>query len=309
MDDSTGTSVRPASWRVWLRAARPFSFTASMTPVLLGAALAFYREAAADWRLLAPVAAASLLIHAATNLVGEYFDYVKGVDRAETYGGSRVLVEGLLGPKAVLMGGLACFAATAVIGLLFIRLRGWPILALGVFGMLGGFFYSAMPVGYKYRGLGDGMVFLLMGPLMVIGSYYVLTGEFHYSAGLVSLPVGCLVAAILSANNLRDLPHDEAVHIRTTAGVLGLRRARAEYIALVVGAFVLTGGLIGLAQLPAWSAIVVLALPGAVKAIRAAKRFEGREPAAIATLDVETAQLHLIFGALLILSIVIEALL
>lgn len=294
---------------IWLQAVRPFSFTASMTPVLFAAAYAFYLTTQTDWRLLGPVVAASLLIHAATNLVGEYFDYIKGVDRPETFGGSRVLVDGLLRPRVVLLAGLGCFAATAAIGLLFIWLRGWPILALGVFGMLGGFFYSALPVGYKYRGLGDLMVFLLMGPLMVVGAFFVLTGSWTYSVILVSLPIGSLVAAILSANNLRDIPHDATANIRTTAGVLGLRWAKAEYFALVMSAYVWVVVLVALTQLPLWSLLTLMTLPLAIKNIRAAENYGGRDPARIATLDVQTAQLHLSFGVLMIVSALLGELL
>ena len=287
----------------WLQAARPFSFTASMVPVVLGAAWAIYEKKPANWLLMPWVTIASLAIHAATNLVSDYFDYIKGVDKDYTFGGSRVIVEGKLSAKQVLMGGFVLFAITAVIGLFFIYLRGWPIFALGAVGMLGGFFYTAAPVGYKYYGLGDAMVFLLMGPLMVIGSYFVLTGTYHHSVLLVSLPIGCLVAAILSGNNLRDILHDSQAGIRTTAGVLGHRFARIEYSILDISAFVIVGVLIALKMLPGLSLVTILTLPLAIKLLRQALRSDPQKPEEIATLDVQTAQLHLAFGVLLIASL------
>jgi 1,4-dihydroxy-2-naphthoate octaprenyltransferase len=201
------------------------------------------------------------------------------------------------------MGGFVLFAITAVIGLFFIYLRGWPIFALGAVGMLGGFFYTAAPVGYKYYGLGDAMVFLLMGPLMVIGSYFVLTGTYHHSVLLVSLPIGCLVAAILSGNNLRDILHDSQAGIRTTAGVLGHRFARIEYSILDISAFVTVGVLIALKMLPGLSLVTILTLPLAIKLLRQALRSDPQKPEEIATLDVQTAQLHLAFGVLLAASL------
>ena len=285
-------------WRVWVQAARPFSFTASMTPVFLGAALAPFFQQSARWWLLPLIVIASLMIHAATNLVNEYYDYQKGVDRPGSYGGSRVLVEHLLLPQHVLWGGIVLFGLTACIGLVFIAIYGWPILVLGLVGMLGGFFYTAAPVGYKYLGLGDVLVFILMGPLMVIGSFYVLTGAYRHEVLLVSLPVGCLVAAILSANNLRDILHDTHAGIRSTASVLGHRRAKWEYSGLVIGAYVSTGAMIAFGILPWWSLLTLAAAPLAVKNIKAALKSRIDRPEQIATLDVQTAKLHLLFGVL-----------
>ena len=93
------------------------------------------------------------------------------MDRPHTYGSSRVLVEGLLTPKEVLTGGIVLFAAGFALGLTMVFFRGAPVFWLGVVGLLGGYFYTGNPVGYKYIALGDFLVFTLMGPLMVIGSY------------------------------------------------------------------------------------------------------------------------------------------
>lgn len=291
----------------WLAAARPFSFTASMTPVFLGAALVPYLQQTGRWMLFPLIVPASLFIHAATNMVSEYFDYQKGVDRPDTHGGSRVLVNKLLSPKQVFIGGLVLFGVTACIGLVFIAVHGWPILLLGLTGILGGFFYTAAPVGYKYLGLGDLMVFILMGPLMVIGSFYVLTGVWQNDVLLISLPVGCLVAAILSGNNLRDILHDTQAGINSTASVLGHRLARIEYSILVIAAYALTAGMIAFGVLPLWSLLTLLTVPAAIKNIRAALKSNVQNPEQIAALDVQTAQLHLPFGVLLIISVLLGA--
>ncbi len=291
--------------KVWLQAIRPFSLTASAVPALLGAAWVFYQGTPADWRLLPLIVIASLAIQAATNLVSDYFDYIKGVDSKDTYGSSRVIVDGLLPAGQVLVGGLILFALTAAIGLLFVAVRGWPILALGVVGIAGGLFYTAAPIGFKYIGLGDLMVFVLMGPLMVIGSYLVLTGGYLQSLLWLSLPIGFLVAGILSANNLRDILHDSQAGITTTAGLLGHRLARYEYSGLIVGAYVSAAVMIAVGLLPLLSAMVFVTLPLAVKAIRKALASRPEQPAHIAALDVQTAQIHLLFGILQIISLLI----
>ncbi len=304
MDEDQSTVQGRASWRVWVQAARPFSWTASMVPVFLGAALALRAEGDVRWQLFPLVVLASLLIHAGTNLSNDYFDFRKGVDRPETHGSSRVLVDGLLTPGQVLIAGLGAFAATAAIGLVFIAIYGWPILALGLVGMAAGFFYTAAPVEYKYYGLGDASVFLMMGPLMVVGSFFVLTGQWAWEAAVVALPVGCLVTSILSGNNLRDIVHDAVANVTTTAGVLGRRWARAEYAWLVMSAYMLIIVLIAAGALPWWSLLPVMTLPLAVRNVRLVMRSRPEQSDELAAIDVRSAQVHLLFGVLLIVSVV-----
>jgi 1,4-dihydroxy-2-naphthoate polyprenyltransferase len=301
--------MRKGTLAVWLQAARAFSFPASIVPVAVGTVLAAHFEGAVAWCLVPFIAVASVLMQAGTNLVSDYFDYGKGVDKNDTYGGSRVLVSGLLTPGQVLVGGLVLFAASCGIGLLFIALRGWPILALGVVGLLGGIFYTARPVGYKYFALGDALVFLLMGPLMVIGSYFVLTGSYRHSVLIASLPVGCLVAAILHANNMRDIGHDRDAHVRTVANLLGHDRARLEYYALVGGAYVAVVGMILGGLVSPWGLLVFVTAPLAAKNFQRVIHSRPQQPESIATLDVQTAQLHLAFGLLFAVAILLGALL
>jgi 1,4-dihydroxy-2-naphthoate octaprenyltransferase len=291
-----------SSLSIWIQAFRPFSYTASIIPVLLGAAFAVHQNNT-QWILFPFVLAASLSIHAAANLTNEYFDFLKGIDRPETSGGSRVLPEGLLNPKEVLAAALVCFLITAALGLWFVWLRGWPILLLGLVGIAGGFFYTGFPLFLKYRGFGDPMVFWLMGPLMVIGSFYVLTGTYHHSVFWVSLSIGCLVAAILTANNLRDIDDDIRSGIQTTACLLGPRWTKIEYAALVLSAFLAVFILIVVGILPPLSLLVLLTAPLAAANLRIILNSRDSHP--IKTLDRRTAALHLFFGLFLILSILL----
>lgn len=286
---------------IWIQAFRPFSYTASMIPVLLGAALAYGKEQT-GWFLFPFVLAASLAIHAATNLFNEYFDFLHGVDRPDTCGGSRVLPEKWLTPNEVLTAAIVCFLITAILGLWFVWLRGWPVLLLGLVGMAGGFFYTGFPLFLKYRGFGDPLVFLMMGPLMVIGSFYVLTGQWAARVFWVSLPIGCLVAAILSANNLRDRDDDLRAGIQTTACVLGPRWARIEYGALILSAFLSVAVLVVLRILPLLSLLVLLTAPLAIRNLRSLSSGGAGGPP-LESLDRRTAALHFFFGLLLILAI------
>jgi len=296
-------------WRVWLRATRPFAFPASVVPVLVGAAMAAQWQGPVAWGLLPAVLAAAVLMHAATNLVNDHFDYVKGVDRDGTYGSSGLLVAGVLRPGQVLAAGVVLFGVVCGLGVWFVYLRGWPILLLGVVGLLGGWFYTAAPVAYKYAALGDPLVFVLMGPLMVIGSFFMLTGSYTPAVLLASLPVGCLVAAILNANNLRDILHDRAAGIWTPSALLGPRRGRIEYYLLVSGAYVLVVAGVVVSWHSPWGLVVFVSAPLAWRAVRRLHRSRPGEAADIATLDVQTAQLHLAFGLLWAAGLGLEAVL
>lgn len=288
-----------------LQAARPMLFTVSLIPVTLGAALALRQDEPVRWALFPLIALASVLLHAATNMLNDYYDFRKGVDGPDTLGSSRVLVDGLLTPRQLLLGGLATFAATAAVGLVFVAIHGWPILVLGLVGIAGGFFYTASPLALKYLGLGDLCVFILMGPLMVLGSFFVLTGHGSLEALVVSLPIGSLVAAILSGNNLRDIAHDTAASVRTTAGRLGRRWAQREYTAQVISAYVFIVILTAMRILPFGSLATLLTLPLAVRNIRLALTSRVETSHLLAAIDIQTAQVHLLFGLLLIASIVL----
>ncbi len=287
------------------QAVRAFAFPASLIPVLVAGALALSYAGQAAWLLYPPVIICSLLLHAGTNVISEYFDFKRGVDQKDTFGSSRVLVDGLLKPREVLVEGYVLLGLAFLLGLILVSARGLPMLTIGLVGILGGYLYSAGPAGYKYIGLGDIMVFLLMGPLMVTGAYYALTGTFQAKTLYVSLPVGLLVAAILNVNNLRDISNDKAAGVRTLEIILGYRLAKKEYFLLIGSAYVSVPVMIATGILPLWSSLVYLSLPLAIKNLKTVKANQPDHPQQIATVDVETAKLHLAFGILLTLSLLI----
>jgi 1,4-dihydroxy-2-naphthoate octaprenyltransferase len=305
MRDTSTVEQKRTLLGVWLQAARPFSLTASVLPVVIGAVLAATFDGPVDWPLFPLIVVCSLLFHIGTNMVSDYFDYRRGVDRDETLGGSRVLFEGQITPRQLLAAGVLLFAVGFSLGLLLVAVRGWPIFILGVIGLLGGWFYTGGPVAYKYVALGDLLVFILMGPLMVIGSFFALTGGFNLTVLCASLPVGCLVAAILHANNLRDIPYDSEANIRTMAMVLGVPAAKAIYVGLVAVAYLVVLVMV-LAKLVTPLALAVgITLPLALRNVKAILASIPGRPDSIAMGDVMSAQLHLAFCALFGIAILI----
>ncbi|MCB2212920.1 1,4-dihydroxy-2-naphthoate octaprenyltransferase [bacterium] len=299
---------------LWLRASRPFSFTASATPILLGTALAFYQTGHVDVIMFVAALLGGVLLHAGTNLISDYFDYSKGVDREETYGGSRILVEKTMQPKDVLTGGLIAFGLAFLIGVYLVWSYGWPIVMFGLAGIAGGYFYTAGPVGYKYRALGEFLVFTLMGPLMVWGAHFVQVGELQWMVQvgnvqiaplLVSLPVGILVAAILFANNLRDIEDDNESGYHTQASLLGRKKARIVYAGFLYSAYLVLVALVVFKMMPIWALLPFISIPAALKVNKVIQESLKHDRGHLAMVDVMTAQLHFQFGILLTIGIVI----
>lgn len=306
--DTTQQLPEESQFNLWIRAIRPFSFSASMIPIIVGAMYAWYEvdPVKINWFLFPIVILASLLIHSGTNLVSEYYDYVVGVDREDSYGSSRVLVDKLIQPKKILYAGYLCFGLTFILGMILVSQRGLPLFTIGIVGIFGGMFYSGKPFGYKYIALGDIMVFFLMGPLMVIGSYFAISGEYNNNVFWISAPIGFLVTAILHANNTRDIADDKAANIRTFAIIIGLQASKVEYYFLVLGAYLLIFLMVFNGTLEIWSLIVLLSLPPAISNLKDISKAEIGNPSIIAMMDIKTAQHHMLFGLLLAVSIVIS---
>lgn len=299
--------------RTWLRAVRAYSYPASIVPVVVGGVYAWYASGRFDPRLFLAALVAGVLYHTGCNLINDVYDHRHGVDRPGTYGGSGVLVDGSLTPGSMMTAAWLCLAAGTVIGLYFVWLHGWPMLALGVAGLLAAIFYTATPGeatagSAKYHALGEPLVFLMMGTGMVLGGYLVIAGELTWAAAAVSLPVGFVVAAILQANDTRDISDDRQAGILTLAILAGPGGARALYSGLLLGAYISVVALVATGVLP-WPALApLLTLP---LAWRLHRRFwdthhrhaPDEDGAALVGTVESTAQLHLLFGLLLAVGI------
>ena len=290
----------------WFEIARPFSFTASTVPVAAGGALAAV-DGRFSWPLFLAALVASVLLHVGTNVTNEIYDVRKGIDDITSPRASHALLKGRLSEReAFALVGVA-FGGAAAIGVWLLAVRGWPVALLGLLGLVGGFGYTAPPLEYKFRALGLPLVFLLMGPLMVVGGYYVVAGTFSWRAVVASLPVGLLVTAILHGNEWRDVSDDARAGGSTLSIRAGRRVAHALYLSLVVGAYLALALAVAAEVLPATSLLAMLSLPLLVRAVRASELGASGQQRAIAMIDLETAQLHAAFGFLLVAGLAIAA--
>jgi 1,4-dihydroxy-2-naphthoate polyprenyltransferase len=292
--------------RGWAEIARPFSLTASIVPVATAGAVAL-AEHRMRWWLFAAALAAGVLLQVGTNVVNEIYDVRKGVDSITSPRASQALVTGRITERAAYGVAGAAFAVSAALGIALIVVRGWPLAVLGAVGLVMGWGYTAPPLQYKYRALGLPLVFLLMGPLMVIGGYFAVTGRWSWAAFVTSIPIGMLVTAILHGNEWRDIGEDARAGISTLSIRAGRKVAHAVYVFLLVAAYISLALGVAFGVLPRLSALAVLSLPLLIRALRASELAASGQQRAIAMIDLQTAQLHAAFGLLLAAGIAFTA--
>jgi 1,4-dihydroxy-2-naphthoate octaprenyltransferase len=286
--------------RAWLFAMRPWSFPASLMPLLVGVALA-YRQDFFDLPLLLLTLVGGLCFHAGANLVNTYFDFQRGLDSARD-SDDRTLVDSVLRPRQVLAYAVAILLVGGGIGGYLAWESGWQILALGAVGLTLGVFYTAEPLGFKYVALGDVSIFVAFGPLLVLGAYFVQTQELAWLPFLFSIPLGLLVDAILHANNYRDAGADRRTGGRTLAQFLGEQGSRYAYWFLLLSPYAFVIGFA--AVVSPWVLLPIATIPLALRMARQVSVSGEELRRALALLPQQTAQLNLLFGGLLALGIV-----
>ncbi|UCH77493.1 MAG: 1,4-dihydroxy-2-naphthoate octaprenyltransferase [Candidatus Coatesbacteria bacterium] len=288
----------------WITAIRAPFFTAAIAPALVGVAVAFYEGYAIHWWHAVLTLVGMVALHGGTNLANDYFDHRSRNDWVNETptpfsGGSRVIQEGTVSPRAMLIYSIACFAVGAAIGLYLWRVTpGNVVLWLGLVGVASGFFYTATPLAIGYRGVGELFVGVNFGPLPVLGAHYVQAGTLSPAALLASLPVGLLIAAVLYINEFPDYRADKEVNKKTLIVLLGPRRARYGYVALMVLTYGALIAAVAAGALPLWALLGLATLPLAVKAGAVLMRHYG-EPYKLIPANGLTIAVHFGTGILL----------
>jgi 1,4-dihydroxy-2-naphthoate polyprenyltransferase len=282
---------------------RPFSFTASVLPVSVGGAIAL-SQGRMHWPLFIAALLGALGLHIGTNVINEIYDVRHGIDSITSPRMSMAILKGKISERDAFVVAWSGFILALLMGIFLLVQRGWPIVLLGLIGFIGGYFYTAPPFQYKYRALGLPLVFLLMGPLMVVGSYFAVTGTFDPNLLIVSLPVGLLVTAILHGNEWRDVAEDTRHGFTTFSAQVGRDAAHWVYVMLVLGAYVAVGLAVIVGALPKLALLTLFSLPLMAWILRDAERGAEGHLRAIAMIDLMTARLHSAFGALLLVGLV-----
>ena len=291
-------------FKAWLLATRPWSFPASVMPVLATLAYLFWRGHEINWLTGVWALVNIIVFHAAGNTWSDYYDYKRGVDREDTIGGMSI-VSGEFQACEIkkLAWILLVIAVVAGVGLML--LAGLPVLYFGLAG-------CALIVLYpwlKYHALGDLDIFLTYSVLPILGTSYVATGALNYETLWLMLPIGLITVGILHVNNTRDIEQDSRAGIKTFAMLVGKRVSVVLYIAELMLPFVcvLVAAIYG--AMPWWALVVLVALKPALDNCRAMLKLPAEGMKALIGVDEKTAQLQLMFSLLLSLSLFITAML
>ncbi len=219
----------PSKGKAWLEAARPRTLPASVSPVLVGSALAF-RDGFFQWIPALLCVLVALLAQIASNFANDYFDSRKGADGADRLGPERAVAQGWIKPESMLAGTFITLGAACLCGCMLLFFAGWELIPIGIAIALGVLAYSAGPFPLAYNGLGDVCVLLFYGIIPVCYTYYVQALSFSLLSLLLSVAVGLLSVNILVVNNYRDYAQDKAARKRTTIVLFGRRFGRIFYL-------------------------------------------------------------------------------
>ncbi|RDI30013.1 1,4-dihydroxy-2-naphthoate prenyltransferase [Lentzea flaviverrucosa] len=248
----------------WIQGTRPRTLPNSIAPVVVGAAAAHHID---EFNVLFTVLAliVSVAFQVGVNYANDYSDGIRGTDDNRV-GPFRLTGSGAAEASKVRLAAFISLGVGAVAGLVLVVLSGfWWLLAFGAVCMLGAWFYTGGKRPYGYAGLGEIAVFLFFGPAAVLGTLYVQTGEITGIGIGGSIAMGSISAAVLVANNLRDIPTDAVSGKRTLAVVLGDKDTRRLYLALVAVPFLIALGMV--VRVP-YALLGFLAAPVLLPAVR-----------------------------------------
>jgi 1,4-dihydroxy-2-naphthoate octaprenyltransferase len=307
MENSDTTALAaprvPGRALAWWLAARPWSFTISLAPVLAGASLAALDGYPVRLALIAAALVASILIHAGTNLQNDVGDFKRGADATGRIGPPRATTEGWLSAAQVQTAAALCFALAFLPGAFLVAAGGWPIVAIGLASIAAGAAYTAGPRPVAYSGWGEVFVIVFFGLVAVSGMYYLHAGAVGASALLAGTAVGSLAAAVLVVNNLRDIDSDRRIGKNTLAVRCGMRFTLLEFGLLMHAPFALAALLAWQERNPGLLAPLVL-LPWATRLVLQVRR----EPAGrwLNRALASTASLGLAFALVLSLGALVK---
>ena len=284
----------------WFLACRPKTLSVSLSPVLVGTAVAWHDSHRILWLPFLAAILGAAFIQIGTNLFNDVGDFLRGTDTPDRLGPRRATAEGWLTPGTVQAGAWFSFALAFLCGVYLVWHGGWPIVAIGLASLSAGWAYTGGPKPIAYGPLGELFVFLFFGLLAVGGSYYLQTLHLTFSALLAATLVGIHAAAVITVNNYRDRDGDQKNGKNTLVVRMGRPATKRFYAAQMLAPYALLPIFSGLGWL---AALPLLSLPLALSLIR---RFCCETPGPIFNqILAATAGLQFTFALLLSIALII----
>jgi 1,4-dihydroxy-2-naphthoate octaprenyltransferase len=284
----------------WIMAARPATLPAGIAPVLIGSAIAWHDGVFAFVPFIV-VLFAVLAIQIGVNFANDFADALKGADTEARIGPQRAVASGVITAGDMKRGIAIAFGLAAVAGLYLIWYAGWPIFVIGAVSIIAALGYTNGPIPYGYFGLGELFVFIFFGLVATAGTRYVFGSPVPASAWAGGVVMGLLAAAILEANNIRDIDTDREAGKRTLAVVVGRRWARRLFAASIAASFLWIIFSVALGWFPPLAMITLILAPLGIPLVRTIYT-DTEGPPLIGVLK-GTAQLQLFVALLLSLAL------
>lgn len=279
-----GMTTPPDFVSKWLVITRAAVFSMTVTAGLIGGLLAVGAAQLAqigggaiggpyvvDYGLLALAILGLVVAHAANNMINDYFDLEGGIDTDD-------YVRAQYAPHPILSGwvtkrqlGTAILLMNAIdlaILVFLMSQRGWLVAAFALGGLFVSVFYVAPPIRLKHIGLGEPGVFVVWGPLMTVGTFFVATGQIPGWAWIASLPYAILVTTVLFGKHIDKIDADTKKGVRTMPVLLGEARARRVAQVLMVAFYPIVVGAVLAGWIGPWVLLVVLGIPRLLTVLR-----------------------------------------
>jgi 1,4-dihydroxy-2-naphthoate octaprenyltransferase len=256
----------------WLIISRAAVFTMTITSGLIGGLLAISQTDEPNWFNLVLAVLGLVFAHASNNMTNDYFDMEVGVDTddyARALYAPHPILSGLLSKRELLVAILVVNLIDAAIMTYLAVDAGWQVLVFAALGLFISVFYVAPPLKFKHHGLGEPGVFIVWGPLMIGGTYFVTAGHLP-SAGiwLASIPYALAVTTVLIGKHIDKLNQDKDKGINTVPVALGERNSILLNMGMMVAFYVVVAILVLTGTLGVWLLLVLLAIPRLIQVLK-----------------------------------------
>ena len=307
LGEKSGVDIAQKGTRIgiWWRAFRYHYIPPSFLPAMLGAVVAWTSTGRFSWWYFGLVLVGVITNHAALNMTDEYFDYKYSIDGLKPgeknpyTGGSGLLTGGLLREKYLARAFLLSYLVTVIIGLYLMVKIGWPVLAFGFFGMFCAFFYTAPPIKFAFRGLGEMGLLVNFGTTIGLGSYFVQTGSLSGEAFWATLPLGIMLFSMIIINEIPDYDEDRKGGKLTLVARYGKRAGVKLYITSLVFAYMVIVGAVVAGIMPLTTLIVLLGAPLVYQSMKILRK-SYQHPLKMIPANLAMIRIHSLTGVLLI---------
>jgi 1,4-dihydroxy-2-naphthoate octaprenyltransferase len=232
--------------KTWISAFRLRTLPLSISGAVVGSSYAYFLGFF-DILIFVLIVFTTLSFQILSNLANDYGDGIKGTDNNSRIGPERALQSGAISPKQMKNAIIVNAILSTILALLLIYVAfgvsqlfsSLIFIVLGALSIYAAIAYTVGKSAYGYRALGDLMVFLFFGWLSVMGTYFLFAKDLNSMLLIPASAIGCLSAAVLNLNNMRDLETDLKSNKITLAGYLGKKSSKIYHFVLILSAILL----------------------------------------------------------------------